>query len=239
METAKMVRITVMGREGHREVEVDFDGAVDLCRTEIGKGKWLRVITGDGKSYITTTIEAFTKDLEKIGNDILNAQSVMLMSQVRGGGCTAPGKFGYNKFGFDVNGYDKDGYDVEGYDVDGLDRNGLDVDGDRPGDIEDEDEDDDFRFDAEGYDADGFNAQGLNRKGEPRDNRKTKVVVKIVKDESSASLVVITADAVIFNNAYGKEAVAEALSRLSVATEKALPQLMGGTAVVVDPEVKG
>ena len=206
----KKIRITVMNRTGHEEVEVDFNGAVDMMKDELGKGKWLRVMTNDGKNYIVTQLEVFNKDLESITQDILNAKSLILMSELKGGGLL--------DFRFDAEGYDQNGFDSTGYDRDGYDTAGFD----------------EYGFDREGYNAQGFDENGLDHNGNPKVEPKTKIQVRVVKDAASASLIVVTQDAVVFNNAHGKEAFADAVARLSLAIRDAVPELMAGKAVVTD-----
>ena len=214
------IRITVMNRTGHNEVEVDFEGAVDMMKDELGKGKWLRVMTNDGKNYIVTQLEVFNKDLESITADILNAKSLILMSELKGGGecsgsCSSSKQFCYDAEGYDVNGLDASGYDRDGFNTEGFDEEG---------------------YDREGFDVHGYDLDELDREGNPRKEPTTKIQTRVVKDPSSASLIVVTNEAVVFNNAHGKEVFADAVARLLLAIRDAVPELMAGKAVVTDPK---
>lgn len=222
---AQKIKITVMNRTGHEDVEVDFDGAVDMMKAELSKGKWLNVKTNDGKNYIITQLEVFTKDLDKITADILNAKKLILMSELKGGGCNCKDgnssnfvydSEGYDRQGYGASGYDRDGFNAEGFDNIGYDREGYDAQG----------------YDDEGYDLEGYNRDGLTVDGESRLGTKSTIAIKVVKDPESASIIVVTDKEVVFNNAHGKEAFAAAVARLFLAVNETVPDLMSGKAVV-------
>lgn len=208
------IKITVMNRTGHEDVEVDFDGAVDMMKTELGKGKWLNVKTNDGKNYIVTQLEVFTKDLDTITADILNAKKLILMSELRGGTCTDGNN---SDFVYDREGFDRSGFDADGLDRDGFNDEGFDIDG----------------YDREGFDTQGYDENGLDAKGNPKPQSKSVIAVKVVKDPESASIIVVTDKEVVFNNAHGKEVFAAAVARVFMAVNETVPDLMSGKAIVV------
>lgn len=237
-KTPPRIKIRVMDHTGDSTVEVGFDDALGLIKAEMGKGKWLRVATNDGKNYIVFQLEVLTKDLESITADILNSKSITLMAALAGGSCGDPvfgsciadssgsvkaGPVGAaavnNTFRFDMEGYDAAGFNVDGYDRDGFDESGFDADG----------------YDRDGFNAEGFDENGFDRNGEPKAQPKTGFPIKVVSDKESPSLICVTADAVVFNNAYGREVFAAAAARLLLAINVAVPELMSGKAVVTIP----
>jgi hypothetical protein len=142
---------------------------------------------------------------------------------------------GYNendraRDGYDREGYDREGYDEDGYDSEGYDRGGYDVHGynrfgrDRKG------------YDSDGYDMDGQDIDG-NSKTPEKDDSKVTIKVAVVKNPDSNQLIVINTEGrVIVNNAYGRDAMAEAWAKLNLGLAKTMPNLLAGKAVVVEKQ---
>ena len=87
-KNSKQITIRVMNREGHATHTVGFDDALDLIREEMGKGKWLRIVDEDGSSRIETSITTLTSDMDKLVDDLMNAQFLTLQAALQGGGPT-------------------------------------------------------------------------------------------------------------------------------------------------------
>lgn len=240
----KKIKIQIMNRTGHKEVEVDFEGAVDLIRKEMGEGKWLKI---DARTIITS-VEIFNRDLEILKNNILAADELTLIAGLKGGSPTS-NQYKFDRFGYDKDGYDADGYNREGYDRDGYDRDGYDKDGyDRDGydyigynkDGYDRDGYDKDGYDIDGYDRDGYDKDGYHKSSytnhtRHKRNETTAVKITIVKAPESNQVISVDTDgAIIVNNAYGREVMAEAWAKLNLGLAKTMPALLTGKAVVID-----
>ena len=79
------ITLMIMNRTGHSTEKVGFEDATRIVREEMGKGKWLRIVDEDGRSYIQSSIDMAVSTMESLKDKLASARSIMLIGAVAGG----------------------------------------------------------------------------------------------------------------------------------------------------------
>ena len=82
----KLIKVYVMDRTGDTRAELGVAEAEKVARDEMGKGKWLRLVSGSGTSEIIRTIGDLNQKIEKTGNRLFEDTSEMALIAALVGG---------------------------------------------------------------------------------------------------------------------------------------------------------
>jgi hypothetical protein len=81
----KQIHIIVMDNTGHTDHHIVFTDAMDVIRDQMGRGKWLNIVAGNGNEEVIADFEQLQGDLKTARNRLDDAQRLELIAALVGG----------------------------------------------------------------------------------------------------------------------------------------------------------